>query len=382
MNMLNDPDGNMESAAPHSRPTLQRSARPTEIRNESAPQDHPLRDAMGPSDEVSRIIAEVERVAKSDFRVLILGESGSGKELVANALHQASHRANGPFVAIDCGAITETLLESDLFGHEKGAFTGATVRKIGKFETARGGTLFLDEISNMPLGSQAKLLRVLQERKICRVGGVHPIPIDVRVVVACNEDLPSLASSRVFRSDLFFRISEFTIALLPLRMRKDDILYLARRFLRGANLELNKNITGFSKAATELIRAYDWPGNVRKLRSTVRRAALLADNEIDVAQLDINATVQQEKTLFENRPQTSCSLSLKNILKRDIAIIEQRAIATALRETGWNKAKAARLLQIDYKTIHTKLKQYNIARNGEPHHEQEPETSRCPNQIA
>ena len=190
----------------------------------------PLKEKMGPSDTVARLISEVNRVAESDFSVIIIGETGSGKEVVARAIHEASPRSQGPFIPVDCGAIPETLLESELFGHEKGAFTGAEFQKAGKFEIAQGGTLFLDEISNMPLGSQVKLLRVLQEKKVYRVGGTKPLNVNVRLVVASNQDLHELALSGSFRRDLFYRLNEFTITIPPLRERKEDIPYLAKRF--------------------------------------------------------------------------------------------------------------------------------------------------------
>jgi two-component system nitrogen regulation response regulator GlnG len=324
-----------------------------------------LREMMGPSDAVAQLMAEVDLVAQSDFCVLILGESGSGKELVARAIHRASPQSKGAFVAIDCGAIPETLLESELFGHEKGAFTGAVGRKTGKFELARGGTLLLDEISNMPLGSQAKLLRVLQEKSIYRVGGIQPIPIDVRVLVACNQDLEQLAASRSFRRDLFFRLNEFTIKAKPLRERNGDILYLARRFLEITNQELKKRVTGISESAIQALLACDWPGNVRQLRSTIRRAVLLADDVITEKHLDISVPAGGAVSIPSPQVRdTQGGTSLKTILQRNLAVVERQVIGDVLRQTGGNKAAAARLLHIDYKTIHTKVKQYNIETNG------------------
>jgi len=227
---------------------------------------------MGPSDSIGRLISKVNRVAASDFSVVILGETGAGKELVARAIHNTSRRSEKPFVAIDCGAIQETLIESELFGHEKGSFTGAVAQKPGKFETALGGTLFLDEISNMTLGSQAKLLRVLQEKKVYRIGGQKPIDVDARILAASNQDLENAVESGTFRDDLFYRLSEFTIRIPPLRERKRDILYLAQRFLDTTNLELGKWVKDFSKEALAALKAYNWPGNVRELRSTIRQA--------------------------------------------------------------------------------------------------------------
>jgi len=320
-----------------------------------------LSKLMGPSDAIGRLISDVNRVAKSDFTVVILGETGSGKELVARAIHHNSDRSEGPFVAIDCGAIPETLLESELFGHEKGAFTGAVVQKPGKFEAAKGGTLLLDEISNMPLSSQVKLLRALQEKKVYRVGGTRPIDVDVRLLVASNQDLGSATASNAFRRDLFYRLNEFTINIPPLRERKGDIPYLAKRFLETTNIELGKGVKGFSESATEALLAHDWPGNVRQLRSTIRRAVLLADEMVTEIHLDmtkVSGLSQGNTQEIEGMPWEGSSL--KEIIRRNTLGIEREVLIKALKYTGGNKAKAARLLQIDYKTIHTKVKQLGI----------------------
>jgi two-component system nitrogen regulation response regulator GlnG len=328
--------------------------------------DHSLRGRMGPSDAVSRIISEVNRVAESDFTVVIIGETGSGKEVVARAIHEASFRSKGPFIPVDCGAIPETLLESELFGHEKGAFTGAEVQKPGKFEVAQGGTLFLDEISNMPMGSQAKLLRVLQEKKVYRVGGTKPLSVDVRLLVASNQDLHELAMSGSFRRDLFYRLNEFTITIPSLRERKEDIPYLAKRFLDSANIELNKQVKGFSESALNVLFNYNWPGNVRQLRSIIRRAALLADDlitekHLELKRVDVPGLAFTPK--IEGAPWKN--LSLKEILQQSINAVEREVLLQALRTTGWNKAKASRLLQIDYKTIHEKVKKLGLQPNGD-----------------
>jgi len=301
-------------------------------------------------------------VAKSDFTVLIQGETGSGKELVAQAIHDASPRSGGAFVPVDCGAIPETLLESELFGHEKGAFTDAKFQKSGKIESARGGTLFLDEISNMPLGSQAKLLRVLQEKKVYRVGSSKPIDIDVRLLVASNKDLFALLESGSFRPDLFFRLNEFTITVPPLRERKEDIYYLVKRFLDITNAELNKNVKGFSESAIKDLMAFDWPGNVRQLRSTIRRAVLMADDLITEKHLDIMKRLPKIISTFslKNQGISSKNMSLKKIVRQNTIAVERQVLEQALKTTGGNKARAARMLQIDYKTIHTKIKQLGI----------------------
>jgi len=326
----------------------------------------PLREMMGPSEAVGRLIQEVNRVAKSDFTVIILGETGSGKELVARAIHHTSARSGAPFMPVDCGAIPETLLESELFGHEKGAFTGADAQKRGKFEAAQGGTLFLDEISNMPLGSQAKLLRVLQEKKVYRVGGTRPVKVDVRLLVASNQHLQALTLSGAFRADLFFRLNEFTITVAPLRERKEDILYLARRFLDTTNIELGKRVKGLSESSMEALLAYDWPGNVRQLRSTIRRAVLLADEKIEERHLGLPGAPASRPTFrAKTEPLTWTGLSLREVVKRSTTAAERDALREALTHAGGNKAKAARLLRIDYKTIHTKIRKYQIAPKGD-----------------
>jgi DNA-binding NtrC family response regulator len=322
-----------------------------------------LTEMMGPSDAVKRIMSEVNRVAESDFAVVITGETGSGKELIAQAIHESSSRTGGPFIAVDCGAIPETLLESELFGHEKGAFTGADGQKRGKLEMAEGGTIFLDEISNMPLGSQAKLLRVLQERKIYRLGGTKPISINIRLLVASNRDLHELSEEGSFRKDLFYRLNEFSIIVPPLRERKEDIPYLAKRFLDKANLEIKKSVKGFSDAALHRLFHYSWPGNVRQLRSIIRRATLLAEDIIDEIHLDLKKvpvpglafTPKVEGTLWKG-------LSLKEITEESVMAVEREVLAQVMNQVAGNKAKAARLLKIDYKTIHLKLKKLGLCK--------------------
>jgi DNA-binding NtrC family response regulator len=324
-----------------------------------------LKEMMGSSDAVGRIVSQVECVAESDFAVVIVGESGTGKELVSRTIHEVSLRSKATFLPVDCGAIPETLLESELFGYEKGAFTGAVLQKQGKIEAAQGGTLFLDEISNMPLGSQAKLLRVLQEKKIYRVGGVKPVDVNIRLIVAANRDLQELATSGSFRHDLFFRLNEFTIRIPPLRERKEDIPYLAKRFMDITNRELNKNVKGFSESALEALFAYNWPGNVRQFRSVIRRAVLLADEMIDERHLDLkNASVPGLAFTSKARGMPWKGLSLKEIVRSSTIAVEREVLLEVLKLTGGNKAKAARMLQIDYKTIHTKLKQLGMLTDG------------------
>ena len=330
--------------------------------------DNCLRVMMGPSDAVTRIIREVNRVAQSDFSVIVQGETGSGKELVARAIYQLSGRADAPFIPLDCGAIPETFIESELFGYQKGAFTGATAPKAGKFEAAHGGTLFLDEIANLPLGAQAKLLRVLQEKAVLRLGAVRPVKVDVRLVTASNQELSGLVASGQMREDLFFRLNEFTITIPPLRERKDDIPYLAKRFMDLTNKELQKNVQGFSEYCLEALLSYNWPGNVRQLRSVIRRAVLLADDLITEKHLDIKRAPVPGLAFTPKIQGTPWDeLSLREIVHRSVVTVEREVLVQVLKHTRGNKAKAARLLQIDYKTIHTKLKQFGINRSGGSH---------------
>jgi two-component system nitrogen regulation response regulator GlnG len=330
--------------------------------------DNCLRVMMGPSDAVTRIIREVNRVAQSDFSVIVQGETGSGKELVARSIYQLSGRADAPFIPLDCGAIPETLIESELFGYQKGAFTGASAPKAGKFEAAHGGTLFLDEIANLPLGAQAKLLRVLQEKKVLRLGAVKPVKVDVRLVTASNQELQRLVTSGQMREDLFFRLNEFTITIPPLRDRKDDIPYLAKRFMDLTNKELQKNVRRFSEYCLEALLSYNWPGNVRQLRSVIRRAVLLADDIITEHHLDIKRAPVPGLAFTPKIQGTPWDeFSLREIVHHSVVTVEREVLLQVLKYTRGNKAKAARLLHIDYKTIHTKLKQFGINQSGGSH---------------
>jgi len=320
-----------------------------------------LTQSMGLSDKIVSLMADIQRVAESDFSVVITGETGSGKELVAQAIHLNSARSKAPFMAVDCGAIPETLMESELFGHEKGSFTGAEHQKLGKFELAHGGTLFMDEIANMTLGSQTKLMRAIQDRMFYRVGGIKPVKMDIRLIVATNRDIQEMGASGAFRMDLYYRLNEFTINVPPLRERKEDIPYLVKRFLDMANIELNKLITGFSEDAIETLMSNSWPGNVRQLRSVVRRAALVAKDVITEKDLSIKRTSVPGLAFS---PKVGCTPwkngSLSEIVKQSVLAVEREVLTNVLKITGGNKARAARLLQVDYKTIHTKVKKFGI----------------------
>ncbi|MFA6220841.1 MAG: sigma-54 dependent transcriptional regulator [Desulfomonilaceae bacterium] len=320
-----------------------------------------LKKIMGPSSAMDRVIADLNLVASSNFSVVIQGETGSGKELVAQAIHRFSARSNKLMVPVDCGAIPETLFESEVFGHEKGSFTGAVANRTGKFEMAHGGSLFLDEITNMPLSCQTKLLRAIQEKTFFRVGGRQPKHMDVRLIIATNKDLNTEVALGRFSRDLFYRLSEFTIVIPPIRDRKEDIVYLADLFRMATNEELNKNVRGFSNSALDLIRSYPWPGNVRQLKAAIRRAVLQSEDWVSPESLVLDSEETGPEInggLEEDTPWDG--LSLKEIVQKATADVESRVLAKVLRRTGGNKAKAARLLQIDYKTIHSKIKQYGI----------------------
>ena len=329
---------------------------------------HSPRETFGPSEAAGKLISAIQRVAGSNFSVVIVGETGSGKEVVAQAIHQASPRAKAAFVPVDCGAIPEALFEGELFGHEQGAFSGADRQAIGKIEAAHGGTLFLDEIPNMPLASQAKLLRVLQEKVLYRLGGTRPIHVDVRMLTAAGRDLEGLCQAGSFRRDLYFRLNEFTISIPPLRDRREDLPYLAKRFMDIADIDLSKSVKGFSQLAIEAMLAYDWPGNVRQLRSVVRRAVLLAEDTITEEHLGLGQ--KMTRPVAHDGANSAAGeelgdLPLREIVRRSTTHVERRAIAGALRRSGGNKAKAARLLQVDYKTLHSKVKEYGIGIEGE-----------------
>lgn len=314
-----------------------------------------LAQIMGLSDEIKQVQANAERVAGTNFSVLIQGESGTGKEVIARAIHEMSSRKSKPFVAVDCGAIPSTLIESELFGYEKGAFTGADKRKEGLFEAAQDGTLFLDEIANIPIEVQGKLLRALQERKIMRIGGTQLIEIDIRVLCATNLLLEDAIKSGKFRLDLFYRLNEFTVYLPPLRNRREDIIYLTNRFIREANVELEKQVGHIQKAALEQLIHYHWPGNVRELKNVIRRAVLMADTEINAENLifDSQASFQ---SLQGPVTSSDAGQSLKDIRKE----AEKSAIHRALQLCEGNKSEVSRMLDVDYKTLLSKIKEFNL----------------------
>jgi len=311
-------------------------------------------------EELRRFIG---RVAPYDVTILIRGESGSGKELVAHAIHGQSKRRRGPFIPLDCAALPETLVESELFGHERGAFTGATQRRLGRFELAHGGTLFLDEIGNLPVSTQMKLLRVLEDRAITRLGGRGQIGIDVRIVAATHVNFEEALREGRFREDLYHRLNEFTIHVPALRERSADLPELVDHFLRRIGEELGKPVSGVTPEALEALRAYPWPGNVRELRNALKRAAVLADGPIALA--DLPGEFRGRPPLPVTAPAGGGPTTLKDVVRHVVETAERDLIVRTLERTRWNRAQAARLLGINYKTLYNKLKEYALLRDGD-----------------
>jgi two-component system nitrogen regulation response regulator GlnG len=301
----------------------------------------------------------VNKVATTHFTVLIEGESGTGKEIVAHAIHRASLRGNGPFVAVDCGSIPDTLIESELFGYEKGAFTGADREKKGQFELADHGTIFLDEIGNLPYLIQNKLLRMIQERKIQKLGGKQAFPINVRIIVATNIPLLQLVEERKFRSDLYYRLNEFKIELPPLMKRKEDIPFLAKQFIEEGNSELKKNVMGLQKDSLAMLINYQWPGNVRELKNVIKRAVLLAGDLIEPSHLIFDSAPPTPLPALPEEEMVQ-DIPLKQVAKKAVYLAEKNAIVQALFKSSGNKSKASRMLKIDYKTLLSKVKEYDI----------------------
>jgi len=320
---------------------------------------------VGDDPKLKQVSVTLHRAAATDTTVLLEGESGTGKELFARALHALSPRADGPFVAINCAAIPETLLETELFGHEKGAFTGAAARKPGKFELAHRGTLFLDEIGDLPLSLQAKILRVLEEKRFERVGGTLPLQVDVRVVAATNRNLKAAVAARQYREDLFFRLSVFPIVIPPLRERPEDISRLARFFIDRFCRDLNKKPLVLSTAAEDELRHYAWPGNVRELQNCIERAAILTEGDtIHPRHLNLSFRTPPSTAPTEDEQSPWAKIDLSGSLgdasRRVLAEVERRKIERALREASGNRGRAAEILQVSYKAFVAKLREYGL----------------------
>jgi len=318
---------------------------------------------VGADASLRKVFASLERAATTDTTVLIEGESGTGKELFARSLHALSERSAMPFVAINCAAIPETLLETELFGHEKGAFTGAVGRKPGKFEMAHRGTLFLDEIGDLPLSLQAKILRALEEKRFERVGGTASVQVDVRLVAATNRGLRALVAARRFREDLFFRLSVFPITVPPLRERKGDIAVLARYFVERFCRDLKKDTLGLSPEAQEHLERYHWPGNVRELQNCIERAVILSDGDIiQPRQLSLSFVSAADDVPEPVDPWASFDLSgsLNEVARRGAAEAERRKIQQVLEQADRDKGRASELLGITYKAFISKLKEHHL----------------------
>jgi DNA-binding NtrC family response regulator len=312
---------------------------------------------IGESQVFQQMLKKVKTIAQTNMTVLLHGESGVGKELVADMIHRESARSGKPYIPVDCGAIPENLVESELFGHKKGAFTGASTDRIGKFEQANGGTLFLDEVTNLPEMAQSKLLRVLEDRKIwCLGGGSKAVEVDVRIIAASNVDPETAVKQHKFREDLFHRLNEFYIYIPPLRERKEDIAVIVSNFIKKANKELNKEVKGISSEALRLMTAYRWPGNVRELKNAVKTMVLSAESDyITVSDLPMKVTEHNAgvKSVDE--------LNQEIILEDVVDNFEKNLIMNALRHTAGNKGNAAAFLHLDRKSLYRKMIKLGIS---------------------
>lgn len=318
-----------------------------------------FKNIIGESPAMQAVFETVEKVADTDSTVLILGESGTGKELIARALHYNSYRREGPFVPVNCAAIPGELLESELFGHEKGAFTNAIRTRIGRFELANGGTLFLDEIGDMNPNLQSKLLRVLQERQIERIGGIKAIPVDLRIISATHQDLKKAVQKKKFREDLYYRLNVIPIHIPPLRERRSDIPLLVHHFIEHFSKTKKKKVTGITDEAMRHLMEYDWPGNVRELENMIERLVILSNHEkIDLSDLPerVFPTLSKEGGIPLSIPEEGLSLETA------VNEFEKQLILQALNKSGWVKNKAAQLLNVNRTTLIEKIKRQNLQR--------------------
>jgi len=312
---------------------------------------------IGESDAIKQAVAEIQRVAQTEATVLLLGESGTGKELFARAVHHLSNRRDKPFVAVNCAAIPETLIENELFGHERGAFTGANDRRLGKFELASSGTVFLDEIGELPIAVQGKLLRAIEEKVVDRIGGRAPVPVDVRVVAATNKDLKTAVENGEFRRDLFFRLAVFPLEIPPLRERGSDVVMLAKHFAAQLGKDLRKREATLSEAACSALRAHSWPGNVRELENAIERACILSDSMV-LEPKDLGLAGSGGSPDAINLFDLSGTLS--DVGQRALRFVERNKIREALKNAEGNKGRAAEDLGVSYKTLLTKIKDYGL----------------------
>ena len=314
---------------------------------------------IGDSPALRQVMAAIDRAAATDTTVLLEGESGTGKELCARALHDRSPRAHGPFIAINCAAIPDTLLEAELFGYERGAFTGANQRKLGRFELAQRGTIFLDEIGEMSMAVQAKMLRAIESRKIERLGGGASIQLDVRIVAATNRGLRQAVTARQFREDLYFRLSVFPVEVPALRNRREDIPKLAHHFVERVSRDVGKKITLSPDAVTELM-AHDWPGNIRELQNALERAVILADGDTLLPQHLSLSSAPKAGSTMDPWERIDLGGSLADATARTVAAMERRKIQQALHEAGGDRGRAADLLQVNFKTLEAKLRELRL----------------------
>ncbi len=323
---------------------------------------------FGKSAQSKELMRQIELVSPTNYSVIIYGESGAGKEAIAQTIHKKSKRHKQPFVAMDCGAISKELAGSELFGHEKGSFTGALATKIGHFELANGGTIFLDEITNLPYDVQSSLLRVVQERKVKRIGGNKEIPIDVRIIVASNENLSDAYKKGKFREDLYHRFNEFHLVVPSLRDRRDDILLFAKHFLSIANQELSKELVGFAPDVEDQFLKYPWYGNLREMKNVIRRAALLTEGTVIEGRslpFEISNFSRTTMAIPEEKPEVHHAAHDEHReerpdLKSAALEAEYDLIIKVLKEVNYNKSKAAKILNIDRKTLYNKMKAYNM----------------------
>jgi len=308
---------------------------------------------MGKSISIKKVLKQVNLVAPTNMSVIIQGESGTGKEVIANLIHRKSHRKDKPFIPIDCGAIPDTLVESELFGYDKGAFTGADKTKEGKFELANDGTLFLDEITNLPADAQAKLLRAIEEKNITHIGGKKSIRVDVRIIATTNIDILDAVNQGKFREDLFHRLNQFKILLPTLQERKDDIPILAKIFLDEANKELKKDVKDFSSEALKLLLNYYWSGNIRELKNTINRAVLLAESDYIVPE---NLIMDYSDENSKNHLQNTNNISFDKVMKK----FERDFISKAIEDANGNMLHAAKILDMNVRTLYRKMKELNL----------------------
>ena len=320
-------------------------------------------DIIHQDTSMSELISFAKKIAESDAVVLITGESGTGKELFSKAIHYASSRADKELITLNCAAVPDTLLESELFGHEKGSFTGAHATRKGKFELANGGTLFLDEIGDMSMPAQAKILRAIEERRVERVGGSVPIPVDIRIITSTNRNLLEQVKKGLFRSDLYYRLNEVHIHLPPLRKRKSDIPVLIKEFIKEFNKQYAKKIVGISDATAEFLNRHDWPGNVRELLHVIKCAALLVEEDtiwMEHIPLDSQIKITQMSEAGESMGEKPITRSSDLLDLLNLEEVEKRHILRILEYTNWNKSQTAKILQISRPTLDRKIEKYDL----------------------